>query len=48
VEGPGPWRIRVPLAAGQRNQVTLVYAHAGPALAPQYFRVLGLRIEDAP
>lgn len=48
VSGPPPWRLKIPLAARQRNQVDLVAESPDGSPLPAQFIVRGLRIEDAP
>lgn len=48
LSGPPPWRIRIPLTAGSRNQVSFTYAHEGGPLDTATFQVRTLRIEDLP
>ncbi len=45
---PPPWRIRIPLAAGQRNRIELNFVHEGAPLDTTAFQVLTLRVTDAP
>ncbi|RXK53213.1 hypothetical protein ESB00_16070 [Oleiharenicola lentus] len=45
---PPPWRIRIPLVAGQRNRIEFHFAHAGGPLGPTAFQVQSLRVENAP
>lgn len=48
VSGAPPWRLTIPLVAGQRNEVAVTYEHAAAPLDPWAFPLRGLRIEDAP
>jgi hypothetical protein len=48
VAGPPPWRLRIPLVAGRRNEVAVTFEHAGDPLDHWAFPIRGLRIEDAP
>jgi hypothetical protein len=48
VSGPPPWRIRIPLAALQQNQVDLVAESVDGTPLPAQYLVRGLRIEDSP
>ncbi len=48
VTGPSPWQLKIPLAAGRRNQIEITLAgHDGPADALSFI-VRGLRIENRP
>lgn len=44
---PPPWRIRVPLVAGQRNRIGFSFVHDGAPLETSAFQVLTLKVEDA-
>jgi hypothetical protein len=48
LSGPPPWQVRVPLVAGKRNQISLLFLTGGDAPGPASFQLRGIRIEDAP
>ncbi len=48
VSGPPPWRLKIPLTAGQRNLIEINLQEYGARREGMVFRLSSLRIEDSP